>query len=72
MHNRTMPINSYPGKFGESMRETIEPVPTRIPSLPPEAGPDEVADFARGVATLDRLAKRVAEFLRARNGEGGQ
>ncbi|MCA0278844.1 MAG: hypothetical protein LCH86_22850 [Proteobacteria bacterium] len=49
------------------MREVTTP-PTPTPagpaiSLPQEASAAEVADFARGTAILDRLARRVAELL---------
>lgn len=49
------------------MRE-VTTLPASAPArpailLPPEASATEVADFARGTAILDRLARRVAELL---------
>lgn len=56
------------------MREVISPpapAPARpVISLPPEASAAEVADFARGTAILDRLARRVAELLAEHDKDG--
>lgn len=47
------------------MREVTPPAPIRPTiGLPPEASAEEVADFARGVAILERLARRTAELAR--------
>lgn len=47
------------------------PKPQAI-TLPPEASASEAADFARGIAVLERLAKRVAELARAHENENGR
>ena len=45
------------------MHEVTPPTPNRPTiSLPPEASAEEVVDFARGVAILERLARRTAEL----------
>ncbi|WP_378945646.1 hypothetical protein [Mesorhizobium sp. ANAO-SY3R2] len=51
------------------MREVTPPTPIRpAVVLPPEASAEEVADFTRGVAILERLARRTAE-LASENGK---
>lgn len=47
------------------MRDVNPPAPIRPAiTLPEGASATEVADFARGVAVLERLARQVAELLR--------
>lgn len=58
------------------MRE-VTPPPTPIPArsavaLPPEASTSEMADFARGTAILERLARRVTELLDKHGKDGGR
>ncbi|WP_395448649.1 hypothetical protein ACHMW7_28205 [Aminobacter sp. UC22_36] len=47
------------------------PKPQAI-TLPAEASTSEVADFARGIAVLERLARRVAELARAHENENSR
>jgi hypothetical protein len=55
------------------MRDVTMPAPTRpAVTLPPEASAGEAADFARGMAVLQRLAERVAELARAHENETGR
>ncbi len=47
------------------MREVTPPEPIRPAiTLPEGANASEVADFARGVTILERLARQVAELVR--------
>lgn len=55
------------------MRDVTPPAPaSQAITLPPEASAAEAADFARGIAVLDRLARRVAELAREQEREDKQ
>ncbi|MBA8905044.1 hypothetical protein [Aminobacter ciceronei] len=55
------------------MRDVTPPAPaSQEIALPPEASAAEAADFARGIAVLDRLARRVKELARTQEREDKQ